>query len=107
MATGVPEASCLASTTSPDPPEPRAFSSVYPGTLHPATPAWLWPLLFWPGTTVPLRIGRPPFHAAAPGRDRASVVPVLPRDGRPCKRNIPASSRDIPLLNQAEATACR
>ena len=34
IATRVPDASCLASTTSPNPPEPSAFSSVYPGTFH-------------------------------------------------------------------------
>src|ERR1700678_598134 len=36
IATRGPEASCLASTTSPNPPEPGAFSSVYPGTSHSA-----------------------------------------------------------------------
>jgi len=29
-----PVGSCLASITSPNPPEPSAFSSVYPGTFH-------------------------------------------------------------------------
>ncbi len=37
IATKVPDASCWPSTTWPDPPEPSAFSSVYPGTPHSAT----------------------------------------------------------------------
>jgi len=37
IATRVPDASCWPSTTWPDPPEPSAFSSVYPGTPHSAT----------------------------------------------------------------------
>src|ERR1700722_7447147 len=36
IATRVPEASCRARTTSPNPPEPSAFSPVYPGTPHSA-----------------------------------------------------------------------
>jgi hypothetical protein len=34
IATAVPVASWVASTTAPNPPAPSAFSSVYPGTVH-------------------------------------------------------------------------
>src|SRR5215471_16673418 len=49
IATSTPEASCLATTTSPNPPAPSAFSCEYPGTLHLAMPVSL-----------------PPRHAARP-----------------------------------------
>ena len=34
IATGLPEASCVARTTSPNPPPPSTRTSVYPGTAH-------------------------------------------------------------------------
>ena len=70
IATRVPDPSCRASTTSPKPPEPSAFSSVYPGTLHPATPACPLPFparVTGPVTIVSSSIGKLPF-ASAPDR---------------------------------------
>ena len=37
-ATKVPDSSCRASTTSPNPPEPSTRSSVYPGIFHSGMP---------------------------------------------------------------------
>src|ERR1700730_1045594 len=62
IATRAPEASCGASTTSPNPPEPSAFSPVYPGTCH---------------STMQLR----PLMSRQPGSpDRAPYDRVLPID---------------------------
>src|ERR1700730_13177341 len=64
IATRTPDASCTASTTSPNPPEPSAFSPVYPGTSHSAI------------KTLPLRASAWP---ARPG-----LIPVSDKaDGRP------------------------
>ena len=60
-ATRMPELSCLASTTSPNPAEPSTLSSVYPGTLHsgmpnpprPARPPTTWWL---PGSSGAIRL---------------------------------------------------
>jgi hypothetical protein len=88
IATSKPEASCLATTTSPDRPEPSVFSSVYPGTLQSGMPV----VLPSPGVQSS---HRPGYTFLMPRQRRQTLIGIGPiclstqsagRDGAPATR---------------------